>query len=37
MKWYAHAIDGYWWTGIHIRGVWTPLFRVGRVGDCVRF
>ncbi|QIG73937.1 hypothetical protein PP935_gp162 [Rhizobium phage RHph_N34] len=37
MKWHAHIIEDFWWTGIDIKGVWTPLFRVGRVGDCVRF
>ncbi|QGZ14362.1 hypothetical protein PP940_gp127 [Rhizobium phage RL2RES] len=37
MKWHAKPLSGYWWMGIDIRGIWTPLYRVGRVGDCIRF
>lgn len=37
MTWRAHIINGFWWTGIEIRGAWQPLYRVGRVGDCLRF
>lgn len=38
MKWTARLLgDGFWWSGIEIKGVWRPLFRVGRAGECVRF
>ncbi|QNG62712.1 hypothetical protein V1VFAS_027 [Rhizobium phage V1VFA-S] len=38
MTWKAHALkDGFWWMGIEIRGIWTPIYRAGRIGDCIRF
>lgn len=38
MTWRAYPLgDGYWWSGIEIRGHWTPIYRVGKVGHCIRF
>jgi len=38
MKWTAKVLaDGFWWSGIEISGTWRPLYRVGRVGNCLRF
>jgi hypothetical protein len=38
MTWKAFALsDGYWWTCIQIRDRWTPIYRAGKVGHCVRF
>lgn len=37
-KWWAKALgDGYYWLGIEVNGKWTPFYRVGRTGDCIRF
>lgn len=37
MKLKLVLVDGYWWLGYVLKGMWYPLYRKGRVGDLIQF